>query len=66
MNVNTAKLKNDLAFIWRFSKDDFKNKFAGSVLGTVWAFVQPLMTVAVSYTHLSGIPWDIPIQMYSM
>ena len=47
MNMNSVKLKDDLAFIWRFSKDDFKNKFAGSVLGTVWAFVQPLMTVVI-------------------
>ena len=47
MNVNTAKLKNDLAFIWRFSKDDFKNKFAGSVLD------QPL---CLDFVH--GLPHE--------
>lgn len=31
--------------IWKLAKDDFKKKFAGSNLGTVWAFVQPVITV---------------------
>lgn len=39
--------KNTLAFIWQFSRDDFKNKYAGSLLGAIWAFVQPLMTVII-------------------
>lgn len=29
------------------SKNDFKTKFAGSYLGIVWAFIQPVITVAV-------------------
>lgn len=29
------------------AKNDFKQKFAGSYLGTVWAFVQPIITVLV-------------------
>ncbi|MBO6137028.1 MAG: ABC transporter permease [Lachnospiraceae bacterium] len=33
--------------IWRLAKNDFKSKYAGSYLGIVWAFVQPVVTVLV-------------------
>ena len=33
--------------IFTLSKNDFKTKFAGSYLGIVWAFVQPIVTVIV-------------------
>lgn len=33
--------------ILSLSKNDFKTKFAGSYLGIVWAFIQPVITVAV-------------------
>lgn len=33
--------------IFRLSKNDFKTKFAGSYLGIVWAFIQPIVTVLV-------------------
>lgn len=33
--------------IFRLSKNDFKTKFAGSYLGTIWAFIQPIVTVLV-------------------
>lgn len=39
--VSNRKLIGSLA------KNDFKQKFAGSYLGTVWAFVQPIVTVLV-------------------
>ena len=29
------------------AKNDFKTKFAGSYLGTIWAFVQPVITVFI-------------------
>ena len=32
---------------WQLAKNDFKRKYAGSYLGTVWAFVQPVITVFV-------------------
>lgn len=32
---------------WNLAKNDFKSKFAGSYLGIVWAFVQPIVTVFV-------------------
>lgn len=31
--------------VWNLAKDDFKKKFAGSSLGIIWAFVQPVVTV---------------------
>jgi len=33
--------------IFRLAKNDFKTRFAGSYLGIVWAFVQPVVTVLV-------------------
>ena len=33
------------SLVWSLAKDDFKKKFAGSSLGVVWAFVQPVITV---------------------
>lgn len=33
--------------VLRLSKNDFKTKFAGSYLGTIWAFIQPVVTVLV-------------------
>lgn len=32
---------------WNLGKNDFKARFAGSYLGIVWAFVQPIVTVVV-------------------
>lgn len=32
---------------WQLSKNDFRTKFAGSYLGTFWAFIQPIITVLV-------------------
>ena len=31
--------------IWKLAKNDFKKRYAGSYLGKVWAFVQPVVTV---------------------
>lgn len=33
--------------IWNLAKNDMKKKFAGSSLGIVWAFVQPVVTILV-------------------
>ena len=33
--------------IAKLAKNDFKQKFAGSTLGVIWAFVQPVVTVLV-------------------
>ncbi len=33
--------------VFNLAKNDFKSKFAGSYLGIVWAFVQPIVTVLI-------------------
>lgn len=33
--------------IWNLSKNDFKTKYAGSYLGIIWAFIQPIVTILV-------------------
>lgn len=31
--------------IWNLAKNDFKTKYAGSYLGIIWAFIQPIVTI---------------------
>ncbi len=38
---------NDRKLIYKLGRNDFKTKFAGSIFGTVWAFIQPIVTVFV-------------------
>ena len=38
---------NNKKLVFNLAKNDFKSKFAGSYLGIVWAFVQPVVTVLV-------------------
>ncbi len=39
--------KSNAKLIFNLAKNDFKTRFAGSYLGIVWAFVQPVVTVLV-------------------
>lgn len=41
------KSKYDIGFICQFALDDFKTKYAGSLLGFIWAFLQPAVTVVI-------------------
>ncbi len=41
--------------IMRLSRNDFKTKYAGSYLGIVWAFVQPIITILVYWFVFSTI-----------
>ena len=47
MRKNTIRYK--LWFLWQFARDDFKGKYVGSVLGSVWALVQPMITILLYY-----------------
>ena len=47
MKKYRKSLKNNCAFIMQFAMDDFKTKYAGSVLGFFWAFIQPIITVVI-------------------
>ena len=48
MNV-FKELYQNRKLIWKLSKNDFSNKFAGAYFGIVWAFIQPMVTVAVYF-----------------
>lgn len=41
------ELYRERKLIFSLAKNDFKTRFAGSYLGIVWAFVQPIVTVLV-------------------
>lgn len=43
--VLPVELYQNRRLIWKLAKNDFKTRFAGSYLGIVWAFVQPIITV---------------------
>ena len=45
--INPAEIYRERKLIWKLAKNDFKTKFAGSYLGTIWAFVQPVITIFV-------------------
>ncbi|MCM1160262.1 MAG: ABC transporter permease [Roseburia sp.] len=42
-----AELWQNRQLIWKLSKNDFKTRYAGSYLGIIWAFVQPVITILV-------------------
>ena len=37
----------DRSILWSLAKNDFKARFAASLLGGFWAFAQPLVTLLV-------------------
>lgn len=42
-----TKLKGNIALLLDLSINDFKTKYAGSYLGMIWAFIQPIITITV-------------------
>lgn len=42
-----AQLRQNRRMIYKLAKNDFRTKFAGSYLGIIWAFIQPIVTVLV-------------------
>ena len=49
-----VELYQNRRLIWKLSKNDFKTRYAGSYLGIIWAFVQPVVTV-VMYWFVFGV-----------
>ena len=41
------KLKDNKEVVWSLALNDFSTKYAGSVFGTFWAFVQPVVTILI-------------------
>ena len=35
--------------IWNMAKNDLKSRYAGSVLGIIWAYIQPILTIVVMW-----------------
>lgn len=54
--------------IWTLAKNDFKTKYAGSYLGIIWAFVQPVVTVMVYWFVFGvvrqGAPKQVPFVLW--
>ena len=44
-----TELYQNRHLIWKLAKNDFKNRYAGSYMGAVWALVQPVVTIAMYY-----------------
>ncbi len=54
MTATESKFQKDRKLLMTLARNDFKAKFAGSYLGVIWAFVQPLVTVFI-YWFVFGV-----------
>ena len=64
-----VELYHNRQLIFSLAKNDFKTKYAGSYLGIVWAFVQPIVTILVYWFVFSvglraGNADDYPFDLY--
>ena len=55
ITVLPVELFHSRRLIWRLSKNDFKKRYAGSYLGTVWALVPPIVTVIMYWVVFDKI-----------
>ncbi len=49
LTVLPAELFQSRHLIWKLAKNDFKKRYAGSYLGSLWAMAQPVVTVVMYY-----------------
>ena len=47
--VLPKELFGNRELIWKLAGNDFKKRYAGSTMGRVWAFIQPVVTIAMYY-----------------
>ena len=64
-----AELYQNRKLVLSLAKNDFKTKYAGSYLGIVWAFIQPIVTILVYWFVFSvglkaGTVSDYPFELY--
>ena len=64
-------IKKDRKMVFYLAKTDFKNKFAGSVFGIIWGFVQPIITLLLYWFVFqvglrSGGIRDVPFVLWLM
>ncbi len=50
-----VELYQNRRLIWRLSRNDFKKRYAGSYLGTIWAMVPPIVTVVMYWVVFDRI-----------
>lgn len=50
-----VELYQNRRLIWRLSRNDFRKRYAGSYLGTIWAMVPPIVTVAMYWVVFDRI-----------
>ena len=50
-----VELYQNRRLIWRLSRNDFKKRYAGSYLGTIWAMAPPIVTVAMYWVVFDRI-----------
>ena len=56
-------LNNNRSLIWNLAKNDFKTKYAGSYLGIIWAFINPVITILIYwFVFQYGLKAGSPIQ----
>ena len=49
------ELYQNRRLIWRLSRNDFRKRYAGSYLGTIWAMVPPVVTVIMYWVVFDRI-----------
>ncbi|WP_418462907.1 ABC transporter permease [Frisingicoccus sp.] len=64
-----AEIWGSRKLILNLAKNDFKTRYAGSYLGIVWAFIQPVVTIMVyvmvfTVGFKSGTTQNIPFTLY--
>lgn len=64
-----AELYQNRKLVLSLAKNDFKTKYAGSYLGIVWAFIQPIVTILLYWFVFSvglkaGTVSDYPFVLY--
>ena len=60
--VLPKELWQNRKLIWKLAKNDFKTRYAGSTMGRLWAFVQPVVTV-VMYFFVFGLIFPARAQL---
>ncbi len=59
MDINKKEqnrsLRGDATLTLRLARNDFKTRYAGSYLGIIWAFVQPIVTIFVYWFVFSTL-----------
>ena len=50
-----VELFQNRVLIWKLAQNDFKTRYAGSYLGIIWAFVQPVMWASRSSALMVGV-----------